>query len=280
MRGAGLRETTRAEEPTRPRGCSRTSPLLSRLEQSARVPSYTDRRLDGRKRLHVQGRRPRQGPRPLRGCVSSSLLGSRLVRARATGRADSAAPHSARRRGSRDPGRDQESVRRRLSRASFCGRSSATTDLRPVASCRGSERPADALPPARSFRKAALKEHPDKNPNDIEGATQRFARIQAAWECLSDPQERAWYDDHREDINDSGAGGASLSLPLGRPALLLPESPQLTRAPPPRSHRGRRLVLRQPPPRHGQARRARDARPRPPDAAPHEVLLGVGLLGL
>ncbi|SCU86427.1 LANO_0C07954g1_1 [Lachancea nothofagi CBS 11611] len=66
----------------------------------------------------------------------------------------------------------------------------------------------------KAYRKKALQYHPDKNPGNIEEATAVFANIRAAYEVLADPQERAWYDSHKqqilsEDIGNFNAGDGS-----------------------------------------------------------------------
>ncbi|CAG8447008.1 6227_t:CDS:2 [Gigaspora rosea] len=52
----------------------------------------------------------------------------------------------------------------------------------------------------KAYRKKALEWHPDKNHHRVAEATQQFALIQQAYEVLSDPNEREWYDNHREAI--------------------------------------------------------------------------------
>ena len=62
----------------------------------------------------------------------------------------------------------------------------------------------------KAYRRKALELHPDRNLGKVEETTKLFAEIQSAWEVLSDPQERAWYDSHRNTIlrGESEAFGA------------------------------------------------------------------------
>ena len=72
-------------------------------------------------------------------------------------------------------------------------------------------RDADAATIKKAHRKAALTHHPDKNINKSEeeqsASVAEFKLIQAAYECLSDPVERKWYDEHRDMILRGGLYG-------------------------------------------------------------------------
>jgi DnaJ homolog subfamily A member 5 len=63
----------------------------------------------------------------------------------------------------------------------------------------GVERDADISTIKKAHRKLALKWHPDKNIGD-DSAQHLFLEVQQAYECLNDPAERKWYDDHRDAI--------------------------------------------------------------------------------
>ncbi|KAI8812522.1 DnaJ domain-containing protein [Cladochytrium replicatum] len=72
----------------------------------------------------------------------------------------------------------------------------------------------------KAYRRKALELHPDKNIERIEEATRLFAEVQQAYEILSDDQERAWYDSHRDAIlrdEESESDSDSGTPVAGRP---------------------------------------------------------------
>ncbi|KAL1303100.1 hypothetical protein AAFC00_006541 [Neodothiora populina] len=56
----------------------------------------------------------------------------------------------------------------------------------------------------KAYRRKALELHPDRNYGAVEETTKLFAEVQTAYEILSDPQERAWYDSHEAAILRGG----------------------------------------------------------------------------
>ncbi|KAI8089563.1 uncharacterized protein BX664DRAFT_263089 [Halteromyces radiatus] len=74
----------------------------------------------------------------------------------------------------------------------------------------------------KAYRRQALIWHPDKNGDRVQEATERFALIQEAYEVLSDPQERSWYDGHRDAIlrGDDHKGQRDSSAGMGADDLM------------------------------------------------------------
>jgi molecular chaperone DnaJ len=69
------------------------------------------------------------------------------------------------------------------------------------------ERSADDGVIKTSYRKLAMKWHPDKNPGDA-AAEAKFKSISEAYDILKDPQKRAAYDQYGKAAFQNGGGGA------------------------------------------------------------------------
>ncbi|MGB2411607.1 MAG: DnaJ domain-containing protein, partial [Candidatus Puniceispirillaceae bacterium] len=70
----------------------------------------------------------------------------------------------------------------------------------------GVSKDADESALKSAYRKLAMKNHPDRNPDD-EAASERFREATEAYDVLKDPQKRAAYDRMGHAAFDNAAGG-------------------------------------------------------------------------
>lgn len=72
------------------------------------------------------------------------------------------------------------------------------------------------IPFCKTYRKLALKYHPDKNQEQQEWATKKFADVAEAYEVLSDSEKRSIYDQYGEEgLKHGGGDGGGGGFPGG-----------------------------------------------------------------
>jgi DnaJ family protein A protein 5 len=71
------------------------------------------------------------------------------------------------------------------------------------------ERTATSEEIKKQYKRLALRYHPDRNHGNEAEAAEKFKEVSTAYSVLLDPQERKWYDDHRDAILRGGKGGAA-----------------------------------------------------------------------
>eukprot|EP00471_Norrisiella_sphaerica_P002202 CAMPEP_0184488038 /NCGR_PEP_ID=MMETSP0113_2-20130426/10490_1 /TAXON_ID=91329 /ORGANISM="Norrisiella sphaerica, Strain BC52" /LENGTH=110 /DNA_ID=CAMNT_0026870503 /DNA_START=66 /DNA_END=394 /DNA_ORIENTATION=+ len=64
----------------------------------------------------------------------------------------------------------------------------------------------------KAYRKLAIKYHPDKNPDDPEGAEAKFKKIGEAYGVLSDEKKRKQYDTFGKAGMGGGAGMGGFNM--------------------------------------------------------------------
>ncbi|KAH8097613.1 zinc ion binding protein [Aureococcus anophagefferens] len=82
----------------------------------------------------------------------------------------------------------------------------------------GVPRTADDATIRKAYKKLAVALHPDKAQQRGEAAdayVEQFREVQGAYECLSDADERAHYDAHRDEILRGDDDGATRPAPGG-----------------------------------------------------------------
>eukprot|EP00291_Cryptomonas_curvata_P015004 CAMPEP_0172153902 /NCGR_PEP_ID=MMETSP1050-20130122/1720_1 /TAXON_ID=233186 /ORGANISM="Cryptomonas curvata, Strain CCAP979/52" /LENGTH=128 /DNA_ID=CAMNT_0012822525 /DNA_START=326 /DNA_END=708 /DNA_ORIENTATION=- len=65
----------------------------------------------------------------------------------------------------------------------------------------------------KAYKKSALKWHPDRNPTKKELAEKKFKEVSEAYEVLSDPNKKAFYDQHGEDALKAQLNGGGEADP-------------------------------------------------------------------